>query len=191
MLFGNDVRNDRDMTAVARFDSDGGIIAVRGTSASSFSRLGRLSYLARFIRKMQLQLAWAWQHRGQPVALSGNDFVEENPELDELTSGYLRRLIKGVRGSGAKIVLMAVPSRVVLVKSKVVRNAHSFHDIVQQWCEKHAVTFLNLEEVFRAHTTTKGPLFFDRDIHFTVEGHGLVAATILEAYPEVFAGGGR
>ena len=54
MLFGNDIRNDEEMTAIAELDTSGDIVAVSGAEPGLFDRVARMTYLGRLVRKVQL-----------------------------------------------------------------------------------------------------------------------------------------
>lgn len=191
MLFGNDVRDDAEMTEIAQVDPDGQIVAVSGTEQTLFTYLARLTYLGRLLRKSQLQLAWMWQHRGEQVGRPVFEFVEENPDLTDLTDGYLRRLVSEVEESGSQLVLTAVPSRDDILRRDGLRTTGVFHDTVQAWAERHTVPFVDLSTPFATAADAGAQLFFARDIHFTAEGHRVVADAILVEYPEVFGGVAR
>lgn len=187
MLFGNDVRDDAEMTEIAERGPGGEILSVSGRPDSSLARLARSTYLGRLIRKVQLQLAWQWEHRGEAAEGARFAFVEENPELSTLTRRYLRTLVEEVRDAGATVVLTAVPSRAQTLSGGEGNRHPTFHDHVRVWAEKHGVPFVDLAQAFEAAEATE-PLFFARDIHFTAAGHRVVAEALAAAYPEVFGG---
>ena len=96
-------------------------------------------------------------------------------------------LVREVHETGAQLILMAVPSRERALQPETSKTGQVFHDVVREWAARHAVPFIDLSTPF-ARTTDAGKLlFFDRDIHFTTEGHRVVAETLLTAYPEVFS----
>ncbi len=186
MLFGNDIRDDEEMTAIAELDTSGDIVAVSGAEPTLFDRVARMTYLGRLVRKVQLQLEWMWDHRHEERNEPAYEFVEEDPRMTELTDRYLRQLVDEVTETGAQIVLMAVPSRERTLRPTDATSRPVFHDVVRDWAEREAVPFVNLSTPFAAAAGETEPLFFARDIHFTAHGHRVVADTLLAAYPEVF-----
>ena len=186
MLFGNDVRDDEQMTAIAELDTSGDIVAVSGAEPGLFARLARMTYLGRLLRKVQLQLEWMWDHRQEERNEPAYEFVEEDPEMTDLTDRYLRQLVGEVTETGAQVVLMAVPSRERTLRPMGAASRRVFHDVVRNWAEREAVPFVDLSTPFAAAARETEPLFFARDIHFTAHGHRVVADTLLAAYPEVF-----
>ena len=186
MLFGNDIRDDEEMTAIAELDTSGDIVAVSGAEPGLFDRVARMTYLGRLVRKVQLQLEWMWAHRHETRDEPAYEFVEEDPEINDLTDKYLRQLVREVTDTGAQLVLMAVPSRERTLRPTGAAARRVFHDVVRDWAERQAVPFVDLTTPFAAAAEEAEPLFFARDIHFTAHGHRVVADTLLAAYPEVF-----
>ena len=186
MLFGNDIRNDEEMTAIAELDTSGDIVAVSGAKPGLFDRVARMTYLGRLVRKVQLQLEWMWDHRQEERNEPAYEFVEEDPEMTDLTDRYLRQLVGEVTETGAQVVLMAVPSRERTLRPTGAASRPVFHDIVRDWADRQVVPFVDLSTPFAAAAGEAEPLFFARDIHFTAHGHRVVADTLLAAYPEVF-----
>ncbi len=197
MLYGNDVRDDRDMTDLGKRDAEGKIVAVPGPEVGGFTLLMRQSYLARFLNKVRLQFAWAWEHRGEARDAPLTGFIEEHPDIVGLTDGYLCELVDEVRRSGAETILTAVPSKERTLARARRTGEPTFSDKVGAWSEANGVPFVDLELAFyaaadaAADVGTAGggvdePLFFVRDIHFTSAGHQLVAETLATAHPTIF-----
>ena len=191
MLFANDVRDDRAMTELAETGEDGDVVAVSGVETSLVTRLSRMTYFGRLLRKTQLQLEWAWEHRGEARAAPLTTFVEENPDISPLTDSYLKRLVAETRASSAELVLMAVPSKERTLRPAARTGEPVFHDKVQQWAEINAVPFIDLSQAFYTAADAGAQLFFTRDIHFTEVGHELVAEQIQTAYPGLFGTGAQ
>ena len=150
MLYGNDVRDDRAMTDLAAHDAEGKIVAVPGPGVGGFTLLMRASYLARFFNKVRLQLAWAWEHRNEVRDAPLSGFIEENPDITELTDSYLRELVDEVRRSGAEIILTAVPSKERTLAPARRTGEPTFSDKARAWAEANGVPFVDLEVAFYA-----------------------------------------
>lgn len=197
MLYGNDVRDDEGMTDLSERDAAGKIVAVPGPEVGGLALLMRGSYLARFLNKVRLQLAWAWKHRGEARDAPLTGFIEENPDIAELTDSYLRELVDEVRRSGAEIILTAVPSKERTLARARRTGEPTFSDKVRAWSQANGVPFVDLEVAFYAAADASvdldaardgvgEPLFFARDIHFTSAGHQMVAKTLATAHPTIF-----
>ncbi len=188
LLFGNDVREDVTYMARAVTGSDGWPTAIRGPSSGwLLSRLREL-YTARFVRTVAMRIKWAWEHRRLDQQAIGG-VVEENPELPELSKNLLLELNRRVQAAGAELILMSVPSRYRLMGDGGIKVDEDFHQKVKSWAAASGVQFLDLLEPFSRGSRPDLALFFRQDIHFTEEGHALVAATIARAYPRLFPGG--
>lgn len=188
LLFGNDVREDETYMSSALVDGSGWPTAIQGPSNDwLFSELRQL-YVARLVRMVGMRASWAWEHRGQDRQEIGG-VVEENPELSALTTNLVLEINRRVRASGAELILMSVPSRYRLMGSGQVQVAEDFHHKVRTWAAANGVRFLDLFEPFSRGSRPDVPLFFREDIHFTAEGHALVAATIAREFPALFPDG--
>ena len=181
MLFGNDIRDDEEMTAIAELDTSGDIVAVSGAEPRLFDRVARMTYLGRLARKVRLQLEWMWAHRHETRNEPAYEFVEEDPEINDLTDKYLRQLVREITDTGAQLVLMAVPSRERTLRPIGAASRRVFHDVVRDWAERQAVPFVDLTTPFAAAAEEPEPLFFARDIHFTAHGHRVVVLLLVGA----------
>jgi len=91
-----------------------------------------------------------------------------------------------VTSSGAKFVLMAVPSRYRLMGDGTVPVGElDFHEKIRRWATAHGIDFLPLSPTFEAAGRDARPYFLS-DIHFTETGHRLAADAITNALPELF-----
>ena len=187
LLYSNDVRDDTSMTAIAQDDGRGEVVAVPGPRQTWATRLGRTSHLGRFLTMARLQLLWAWEYRDEERHAPVTDFVEENPDITDPTDRTLHQLVDEIRRSGAGVALMAVPSKERTLRRQLRTAAPAFDDKVQAWAERNAVPFIDLGPAFYAAADTGAQPFLVRDIHFTSGGHALVANTITEACPKLFA----
>ena len=138
-----------------------------------------MTYLGRLIRKTQLQLEWAWLHRGDERVRPTTGFVEENPDVSPPTDRYLKRLAAEIDQSGATLAIMAVPSKERTLRPHDRPGGPVFHDKVRQWADANAVAFIDLAPAFDAAAGQQ--LFFQRDIHFTADGHRVVVDQIAAA----------
>jgi lysophospholipase L1-like esterase len=187
LLFGNDIRSDDEMTGQAQVSADHDVISIPGPGDDWLVRIARHSYVARLLRRVQLQIAWYLDNR-EKVAESDGHVIEEHDRISDRTDAYLRKLRDQVTASGAEFVLLAVPSKARLRSTKS-NGSPEFADYVRDWAHQNGVTYLDLAPAFRMAARDGKKTFFDNDIHFNPTGHALVASVIRLAYPHVFAGG--
>ena len=185
LLFGNDVREDVTYLSSGVIGGDGFPLAIQGPSDGWFFSQLRRSYLARFARMVSQRGLWAWDHRGEDQWTIGG-VVEENPEWSGPTPGLVKELNTRVHADGGQLVVMAVPSRYRLMGDGRIKVEGDFHSKVQAWTAEQHIGFLDLQTAFEQASRAGVPLFFLQDIHFTAEGHALVAAVIARAYPDLF-----
>jgi lysophospholipase L1-like esterase len=185
LLFGNDLREDVTYMATSAKDADGFPTAIHGPGGGWLESRLRELYVARFVRMVTQRLAWAWQHRGEAHSLVGG-VVEENPDWIELSANLVLELNRRVRADGAQLVVMAVPSRYQLMGDGKIPVTGDFHEKVKAWTSANGVAFVDLREAFQRESRPDHPLFFLQDIHFTRQGHAVVAAEIAKAFPEIF-----
>lgn len=184
-LFGNDLREDVTYMAAAEKDAAGFPVAIHGPGGGWLESRLRELYVARFVRMVTQRLAWAWQHRGEEHSLVGG-VVEENPDWTELSANLMLELNRRVRAGGGQLVVMAVPSRYQLMGDGQIAVTGDFHEKVKAWTAANGVGFLDLREAFRRESRPDNPLFFLQDIHFTSQGHQVVAGEIKKAFPGLF-----
>ena len=187
LLFGNDVREDVTYMQSASVDAAGMPLAIAGPSDGWLVSQLRQSYTARFVRLVFMRLSWMWQFRGQEHTIVSG-VVEENPDLTRLSTDLIAEIDRRVRADGARLVIMAVPSRYRLMGDGKIAIAEDFHQKIKHWAAGQGIEFLDLYDAFARGSRPDIPLFFRQDIHFTEEGHALAAATIGRAFPELFPG---
>jgi hypothetical protein len=185
LLFGGDVREDVDYLKSAVMGADGFPTAVRGPSKHRLVSALRGSYVARFVRMVSQRALWAYEHHGQPQWTIGG-VVEENPEWTGPTPGLVHEMDRRAKAAGSHLVVMAVPSRYRLMGDGSIPVTRDFHAEVKKWCAENGIDFLDLYEGFTKATREGKQLFFLQDIHFTAEGHKVVAAAIARQHPEIF-----
>lgn len=186
LLFGNDLREDVTYMADAEKDAAGFPTAIHGPGGGRLQSRLRGLYVARFARMVTQRLSWAWQHRGEQHSLVGG-VVEENPDWTELSANLMLELNRRVRADGGQLIVMAVPSRYQLMGDGKVPVSGDFHEKVKAWTAANDVDFLDLREAFRRESRPDNALFFLQDIHFTRQGHEVVAGEIAKKFPALFA----
>ena len=185
LLFGNDVREDVNYLQVSVRDDRRWPTAIQGPADGWLLSQLRRSYVARFVRMLALRAQWRWDNYGQEQWTVGG-IAEENPDWGGETPALVQEIDRRVRAAGSRLVVMAVPSRYRLMGDGQVQVAGDFHQTVRDFTAQHGVEFLDLFKPFELASRSGVPLFFLKDIHFSADGHRLVAATAAQSYPQYF-----
>ena len=184
LLFGGDLREDVDYLKSASLDAQGLPTAIHGPEDGwLFSQLRR-SYVARFVRMITQRMAWTMEHHGEDQFTIGG-VVEEHPEWSGPTPGIVEEINRRVSANGGTLTLMVVPSRYRLMGDGRIPITSDLHDTVQAWARKHGIDFLDLNRPFDGAAKAGKQLFFLQDIHFTADGHQVVADAIAKQYPQL------
>jgi lysophospholipase L1-like esterase len=184
-LYSNDIRDDVEYSSHAVYDSSGTLSGIAGPSRGWTRRQLRKSYLLRFVRMQQLKWEWILTNRGAPEAVLGG-LVEENADLSELSKNALLDLFKKIEDSGASVLLTVVPSKSRIVNQIYNVPTQQFSDRWHAWSIRNGIPFVDLVEPFEEASRNGKKLFFELDIHFTEEGHAVVAEAINLAISETF-----
>jgi lysophospholipase L1-like esterase len=184
-LYSNDIRDDVEYSNHAVYDSTGTLSAISGPSRGWVNRQLRKSYLLRFIRMQQLKWEWILINRGATESTLGG-LLEENDELSELSKNALLDLFKEIEDVGARVLLTVVPSKSRIVDQVYNAPTPQFSDRWRAWSANNGIPFVDLVEPFEEASRNGKKLFFELDIHFTEEGHAVVAEAINLAVSETF-----
>ena len=186
LLCANDVGNDEEYLRRAVFADDGTLRAVPGPHTSFFVRLFARSYVLRLVRKVQLQLQWRRARGEGEESEVVERFVEENPGITAVTARYVKELARTVEAGGATFTLMVVPSRYRLRHPNEVPGTPEFSDRWRAWAAAEGVAFFDLVPPFREAASRGADEFLGGDVHFSREGHEVVADALRNAYPRLF-----
>lgn len=184
-----DSLEDEVYRAQARLDPRGRIVAVSGPRSSWWAQQWRKSYLLRFMRRVEIQAAWYWRFRNNPQPVVGGYQEERDPQISELTSRTVEALAKAVGATGARFILMVVPSKFRLEAATPV--GEEFSEKWRRWASRRGVAFVDLVGPFRRARAEGIRPFFDYDIHFNCRGHRVVATEVLRALGVVMPAGGE
>jgi hypothetical protein len=185
LVFGGDVREDVDYLTSASLDAQGFPTAIRGPNDGWLVSQMRRSYVARFVRMVSQRASWSWAHQGEAQWTMGG-IVEEHPEWSGPTPRLIEELNRRVAANGGALTVMVVPSRYRMMGDGKVPLTSDLHDTVGAWAKARQIDFLDLNTPFERASRAGKALFFLQDIHFTSEGHAIVAAAIARAYPALF-----
>jgi hypothetical protein len=185
LVFGGDVREDVAYLQNATLDAQGLPTAIHGPDDGWMVAQLRRSYVARFVRMISQRASWALTHRGEEQWTIGG-IVEEHPEWSGPTPRLIEELDRRVGAAGGKLTLMIVPSRYRMMGDGKVPLTSDLHDTVGVWAKERNIAFVDLNTPFERESRAGRALFFLQDIHFTKEGHAIVADAIARQYPDVF-----
>ncbi len=184
-VFGGDLREDVDYLKSASMDDRGFPTAIHGPDDGWLFAQLRRSYVARFVRMITQRADWAWTHRGEDQWTVGG-VVEEHPEWSGPTPGIIEELNRRVTANGGHLTVWVVPSRYRFMGDGRIPLTNDLADTVKAWSGPKQVDVLNLNEPFERASKAGYKLFFLQDIHFTADGHQVVAAAIAHQHPELF-----
>ena len=184
-IYSNDMKSDDMYFRQARFSADGKPVAIPGPSGGWFVKQLRKSYVLRLLRKAQLTIEWVLSNWGERKNIVG-DFVEENPDISEVSSNMLILLNQEVIDSGAELTLFAVPSNFRLTNQDRTFTELEFADKWKAWASSKEIKYIDLVRPFEKAILRGERPFFESDMHFNVEGHAIVAGAIRRTYQTVF-----
>ena len=190
LLYENDVDDDHNYAMKAQFGADGLPLRVTAKPEPLFLTWVRRSSLFRTLRFACVKISAGFRAKHDPTVANAGNFQEVTPEIEPLTSRVLIGIQNEVAASGAKLTILAVPSRRADILGDPSGGPSTFASHVNAWCRANGVDYLDLEQPFlssrRQHG--KGQLFFSKDIHFTAAAHQIVAEVIQKKHPEYFLG---
>lgn len=191
LLHYNDIRDDYELSKKAIYSSTNDLIAVPGPHRYWLAEWGRKSYALRYFNKFFKIIVLNLKYlNSQKILKDSRGFIEENPDIPQLSSDYILNLEMAIAQSGGKLILMAVPSkyRLQVAADKQDNPIIEFSDKWKIWAHDHGIAFIDLVEAFhQEYKTTGKKLFFDKDVHFNSEGNRTLAKTIAQAFPEIFS----
>ena len=185
LLCSNDIETDEIMARSAVYNDGGEILRIPCTR-NNWTEFARKSYFVRYIRKIQLKIAWIIEHLHDNSHTVTGNFVEENPDISETSKTFMLTLANEVRQSGSQFTIMAVPSKYRLKGGEYDPSKLEYSDKWKRWAEGQSIDFLDLVTPFKDAITYEKSLFFEQDIHLNKEGHKVIAETLSKAYPDIF-----
>lgn len=175
-IFENDFSDDVKYLRTANSKTISEINAVEGGTSYSDTtkKILRQSYVARLIRRAQQQLSFLTtdKDRGARNAFVEGDERGKTYETILLISSLANKL-------NARIFFFIVPNKQLTKRSQCCESdtlAIEFN----RFADSHNLNLINLSEVF-GNYPHQPKLFFERDVHFTAEGHSITAAAISES----------
>lgn len=186
MVFSNDFRDDREYAKSATTGSSGAFVAVPGPSSNWLSELLRSFFVFRLVRRFERQINWNLNQSSDESFRSTGGYIEENPRLEALTTDQLLILSQKIRATGAHFILTAVPSKYQVAHLDEPIGNDSLDSRLAAWAASNGIEYVSLTPAFLKNARSGRNLFFERDIHFSREGHRVIAEAIRVHLSEFF-----
>lgn len=178
-LYENDFGTDLSMyDQLGRIELEK-INKIDGGNSSLAIKVLRHSYLARLIRKVQLQLSYYFKNSGDDSSRSMTS-LDSHPLNDNrrLTYDLLKEIKKESDLRGIRLHLMMIPSKKLSLQNKCCHE-DELHADVKRFAIESGISFIDLANYFSL-ARNQDMLFFNKDIHLTASGHELVHQAVTD-----------
>ena len=180
-IYSNDFNNDAKYSQ--KLVKDNSKIKINGGKNNFLISFLRNFYTARFIRKNQLLIKEILRNN-DTISITGNKYKqsfikEQNIKIDKID--YTSRIIKEIEIElkllNKNLIVFMIPSR-SLSKLRICCNEDKIYQNFKDRMKELQITFIDVAPYFEEYKDQNN-LFFNSDIHLTVEGHKLVANSII------------
>ena len=180
-IYSNDFDSDHEYLAKADNQDLTKLTGVSGDERKFAIIVLRHSYLARLIRKIQLQISYLIHTPKTPEvfpdeALYFDDAALKRRELSYQTIIEIRNQVKQL---GANFYLLIIPNKGLAMKGQCCTNDR-LHQEMAKFAKENGIQFIDLGKSF-GNSKDQKLLFFPRDIHLTKEGNAEMAFAISQA----------
>lgn len=179
-LFDNDFSTDLDMLSKANSRDIPAINSIDGGDASLAIKVLRYSYVARLVRKVQLQTAFLLNPASQTMdfrnEIDPTSYRENSFAARQFTYNLLSQIKEICDSRSIKLHLMIIPSKTLSRSNECCAN-DLLHEEVKMFAKQNGISFIDLATEFEKVENQKN-LFFSKDIHLTVTGHDMVSSAI-------------
>jgi len=180
-LYSNDFDSDHEYLVKADSRDLDKLQAINGDGKKMVIALLRHSYLARLIRKIQLQVDFYINAPTEPPP-----FPEEALYFDELalkrrqlTYTAILKIRDEVNQQGAKFYLMLIPNKGLAMKGQCCKTDRLYQEVAN-FAKENKINMIQLDIAFE-QSKNQRTLFFPRDIHLTKDGNIELAASISQS----------
>lgn len=174
-LYGNDVREDKEYLNKATYNENK-LTGIDGGMQPARYAIIRNSYLIRLVRKFYMQAVFYFRNESAEYIVKNT--IEEKPVLTSPTTFYLDSIINLCSRNNCSLYLSAVPSKYKIVHG-LAHDSTDFAVQCKQWTGLRNIPFIDLLPLFKKwFADTKQSPYFEKDIHFNIHGHSLVANAI-------------
>jgi len=180
-LYSNDFDSDHEYLAKANSQNLDELHSINGDGKRMVIALLRHSYLARLIRKIQLQIDFLINAPAEPPP-----FPEEALYFDELalkrrqlTYAAILKTRDEVNQQGAKFYLMMIPNKGLVMKGQCCKTDRLYQEVAS-FGKENKINMIQLDKAFE-QSKSQRTLFFQRDIHLTKDGNIELANSISQS----------
>jgi hypothetical protein len=177
-IYSNDFDSDWDYIAKANSQNLDELHSINGDGKKMVIALLRHSYLARLIRKIQLQVDFLIH---APAELT--PFPEEALYFDEaalkrrqLTYTVILKIRDELNQKGVNFYLMMIPNKGLAMKGQCCKTDRLYQEIAS-FAKDNKINLIELDKAFE-QSKNQRTLFFPRDIHLTKNGNAELATSI-------------
>jgi len=170
-IYSNDFDSDHEYLASASSQDLTQLTAVSGNERKLAIAVLRHSYLARLIRKMQLQIDFLINAPEKPTAFPDEALYFDANALErrKLTYEAILQIQDQVKNLGANFYLLMIPNKGLSIKGECCATDR-LHQEVASFAKQNQIQFIDLGKAF-TNSKNQRLLFFPRDIHLTKEGN--------------------
>lgn len=177
-LYSNDFDSDHDYLAKANSQDLDLLHSVNGSEKKLAIALLRHSYLARLIRKIQLQIDFLINAPSEPPPFPDQALYFDETALKrrQLTYETILKIRNEVNGLGAHFYLLMIPNKGLAMKGECCSTDRLYQEVAS-FAYKNSIQLIALDKAFE-QSKNQRYLFFPRDIHLNKEGNAEMALAI-------------
>jgi len=177
-IYSNDFDGDHEYLAKADSQDLSQLSAISGNERKLAIAILRHSYLARLVRKIQLQIDFLIHAPEKPAVFPDEALYFDTTALErrKLTYEAILQIRDQVKNLGANFYLLMIPNKGLSIKEECCATDR-LHQEVASFAKQNQIQFIDLGKAF-ANSKNQRVLFFPRDIHLTKEGNTEMARAI-------------
>ena len=179
-IYSNDFDSDHEYLVNANSQDLNQLSAISGNERKLAIVVLRHSYLARLVRKIQLQIDFLINAPEKPNAFPDEVlyFDPQGVERRKLTYSAILQIRDQVNKLGAHFYLLIIPNKGLSMKGQCCATDR-LHQEMAIFAKQNHIPFIDLGKAFGSNKNQR-ILFFPRDIHLTKEGNLEMATAIAQ-----------
>jgi lysophospholipase L1-like esterase len=179
-IYSNDFDGDHEYLANANSQDLRQLTAVSGNERKLAIAILRHSYLARLVRKIQLQIDFLIHAPEKPAAFPDEALYFDATAFErrKLTYEAILQIRDQVKNLGANFYLLIIPNKGLSIKGQCCATDR-LHQEIAVFAKQNKIQFIDLGKAFGSSKNQR-ILFFPRDIHLTKEGNAEMASAIAQ-----------
>ena len=175
-MFDNDISDDKFYFKDINIPNIKTYSEVSGEERFFLIKLLRYSYVARLLRRAQLQIKKIMYDVGIFNIPQSNDL--EKVSDNELTFSIIKEIKKELKNLNIEFYLFVIPNKKLSKNQKCCQNDF-FYNQFREFAKNQNINFIDVGYIFQNYKDQNN-LFFEVDIHLTEDGHTLIADKISE-----------